>query len=185
LGASLDKQPVITTASLFQEMADMTRLATFPQPAFRTVQFSSYDRRSNLPGGPGWFANSDGFGGEPIPNFETVLKEPNDKGIGEYLVADVRGPGAIVRLWTASISGEIRVFIDGAKTPIYDGSANGFFHRPYDDFEEITEIDKPRFDRTVYQRDASYAPMPFAKRLRVVWTGNTKQIHSLLRTTQK
>ncbi len=176
-GASPEKQQVITTGSLFQEMTDMTRLATFPQPAFRTIQFSSYDRRSKVPGGPEWFANSDGFGGEPVPNFEKVLKEPNNKGIGEYLVADVQGPGAIVRLWTAAISGEIRVFIDGKKTPVYEGNANGFFHHPYDDFEEIKAIDKARFDRTVYQRDASYAPMPFAKHLRVVWTGNTKQIH--------
>jgi len=139
LEASSGQPAVITTESLFQEMVDMTRLATFPHPAFRTVQFSSYDRRSKVPGGPDWFANSDGFGGEPIPNFEKVLKEPNDRGIGEYLVADVQGPGAIVRLWTAAISGEIRVFIDGAKTPVYDGPANGFFHRPYDEFEQIKE----------------------------------------------
>ncbi|MBN2129527.1 MAG: hypothetical protein JW741_08520, partial [Sedimentisphaerales bacterium] len=56
-----------TTGSLFEEMVAMEGLARFPEPAFRMVQFSSYDHRSRLPGGPDWFANSDGFGGEPIP----------------------------------------------------------------------------------------------------------------------
>ena len=101
----LASSSAITTGSLFEEMVDMANLARFPEPAFRTVQFSSYDHRSKLPGGPDWFANADGFGGEPIPNFEAVLRAPDANGVGEYLVADVNGPGAIVRLWTAAISG--------------------------------------------------------------------------------
>lgn len=167
----------ITTGSLFEEMADLVNLARFPTPAFRTVQFSSHDRRSKLPGGPDWFANADGFGGEPIPNFEKVLRVPDANGVGEYLIADVEGPGAVVRLWTAAISGQIRVYLDGASTPLFEGSADEFFRRPYDRFEQMKEVDADRFGRTIYQRDASYAPIPFAKRLRAVWTGNTKEIH--------
>ena len=172
-----DGDAAITTGSLFEEMVDMTTLATFPDPAYLMVQFSSYDHRSQLPGGPDWFANSDGFGGEPIPNFEKVLRQPNADGVGEYLVADVEGPGAVVRLWTAAIAGEIRMYIDGADKPVFKGSANDFFHRQYDHFAQMKEIDADRFRQTVYQRDASYAPIPFARRLRVVWTGNVKQIH--------
>jgi hypothetical protein len=167
----------ITTGSLFDEMVDMANLATFPKPAFRTVQFSSYDHRSRLPGGPDWFANSDGFGGEPIPNFEKVLRAPDANGIGEYLISDVNGPGAIVRLWTAAISGSVRVSIDGSKTPVFEGSADEFFRRPYDRFAQVNDINMDRFRRTIYQRDASYAPIPFAKSLRVVWVGNIKDIH--------
>lgn len=174
---SVTSQAAITTGSLFEEMVDMAGLARFPEPAYRTVQFSSTDRRSNLPGGPDWFANSDGFGGEPIPNFEKVLREPDADGIGEYLIADVAGPGAIVRLWTAAIEGQVRVVLDDAETPIYEGSADAFFRRPYESFEPFKEIDAETFGQTVYQRDASYAPIPFAKRLRVVWTGNVKRIH--------
>jgi hypothetical protein len=166
-------------------MVDMANLATFPKPAFRTVQFSSYDHRSCIPGGPDWFANADGFGGEPIPNFEKVLTAPDANGIGEYLIADVKGPGAIVRLWTAAISGDVRVYIDGSQlaalaagqTPIYQGSADDFFRRPYDRFAQISNINGDRFHQTIYQRDASYAPIPFAKSLRVVWAGNIKDIH--------
>jgi hypothetical protein len=177
LAGSQGDREAITTGSLFEEMVDMANLASFPEPAFRTVQFSSYDRRSRLPGGPDWFANADGFGGEPIPNFEQVLRVPDANGIGEYLIADVRGPGTIVRLWTAAISGGARVYIDGSQAALYEGSADAFFRRPYDHFAQISDVNVNRFRETVYQRDASYAPIPFAKGLRVTWTGNVKEIH--------
>ena len=167
----------ITTGVLFEEMIDMAALAQYPDPGFKMVQFSSYDHRSKIPGGPDWFANSDGFGGEPIPNFEKVLTEPDESGIGEYLMVDVRGPGAVIRLWTASISGKVRLYIDDLKTPLYEGEADSFFRRPYDTFNGINEIKKERFNKTIYQRDASYAPIPFTKRLRLVWIGNVKEIH--------
>ena len=175
-GAQVERG-AITTGTLFNEMVDMANLATFPKPAFRTVQFSSYDHRSRLPGGPDWFANADGFGGEPIPNFEKVLKSPDANGTGEYLIADARGPGAIVRLWTAAISGSVRVYIDGSQTPVYEGSADDFFRRPYDGFAQTGDINMDMLRRTIYQRDASYAPIAFARSIRVVWTGNVKEIH--------
>lgn len=167
----------VTTGSLFEEMADLEALARFPEPVYRTLQFSSFDRRSRTPGGPDWFANADGFGGEPVPNFEKVLKEPEGDGPGEYLMADVAGPGAVVRLWTAAISGRVRFYVDDMERPLYDGEAEPFFRRPYDVFSEIKAIDQERFRSTVYQRDASYAPFPFAERLRIVWTGKLEEIH--------
>ncbi len=177
LGASQEDRKPITTGTLFDEMIDLAGLASFPEPAFRTIQFSSYDHRSRVPGGPDWFANADGFGGEPIPNFEKVLREPDAKGIGEYLLAECNGPGAIVRLWTAAISGTVRVTIDGADKPAFEGSADEFFRRPYDRFPQAKGLDMERFGKTIYQRDASYAPIPFAKSLRVTWTGNVREIH--------
>jgi hypothetical protein len=170
-------RPPVTTGSLFEEMIDLDALARYPEPAFRTVQFSSTDRRSRIPGGPDWFANADGFGGEPVPNFEKVLKAPDATGPGEYLMADVEGPGAVVRLWTASIAGRVRLYVDNMEHPLYDGEADPFFRRPYDVFPEIRAIDRGRFGTTVYQRDASYAPIPFARRLRLVWVGKLDEIH--------
>jgi hypothetical protein len=166
-----------TTETLFLEMIDLTGLTYFPDPPYRTVQFSSFDHRSALPGGPDWFANSDGFGGEPIPNFEQVIQEPGEDGIGEYLIADVQGPGAIVRLWTARINGQIKLFLDDQVDPVYDGPAQDFFQKTYDFFGEVENLDRERMEKTVYQRDASYAPIPFAQRMRLVWIGNMKEIH--------
>jgi hypothetical protein len=173
-------QPVlesVTTESLFNQMIDMKGLTYFPDPSYRTVQFSSFDRRSNLPGGPDWFANSDGFGGEPIPNFQEVLQQPGEDGIGQYLMADVRGPGAIVRLWTAAITGEVKLVLDDQEVPLYEGPAQDFFQKTYDGFAEVQNLDSELLRKTVYQRDASYAPMPFARRMRLIWKGDLKEIH--------
>lgn len=175
--ASCGRRPPVTTGSLFEAMIDLPALSRFPDPAFRTVQFSSYDRRSRVPGGPDWFANADGFGGEPVPNFEGIMKSPDSSGVGEYLMADVPGPGALVRLWTASLSGRVRLYVDDLDRPLYDGEAEPFFRRPYDFFPEIQAINRERFRATVYQRDASYAPVPFAKRLRLIWVGKLDEIH--------
>jgi hypothetical protein len=176
-GISGGNTSTITTESLYLEMTDLHRLVEFPHPAYRIFQFSSFDRRSQLPGGPDWFANSDGFGGEPIPGFERILQEPDSEGIGEYLIADVKGPGAIVRLWSAAISGTIDLYLDDQETPVYAGSAIDFFHRTLDAFPQVDSLNRERLNETVYQRDASYAPIPYAKRMRLIWTGDLKTIH--------
>lgn len=176
-GPAGPSRATVTTGSLYEEMVDLVGLTYFPDPAYRTVQYSSYDRRSNLPGGPDWFANSDGFGNEPVPGFEAVLREPDAEGIGEYLIADVEGPGALVRLWTAAIDGTVQLWLDGAEEPVYDGPAYDFFQKPLDAFAEAAELDHAILERTLYQRDAVYAPIPFARRLRLVWTGNLEHIH--------
>lgn len=167
----------ITTGSLFEEMIDLVRLADFPDKNFRTVQFSSFDRRSDLPAGPDWFANADGFGQEPIPNFEKVLSEPDENGIGEYLITEQKGPGVIVRLWSAAISGEIKLVLDGKEEPFYEGEAIDFFHKTFAHFPQTQELDTDSFAKAFYQRDAVYAPIPFADSMRLIWTGDLQTIH--------
>ncbi|MBI1387132.1 MAG: DUF2961 domain-containing protein [bacterium] len=165
----------VTFESLIGEMTDMHALAKYPDPAYKTVQFSSTDRRSNLPQGAGWFANSDGFGSEPIPNVEKVLKEPGDDNIGEYLICDVQGPGAVVRTWTAAIKGDVTMTLDDADKPVFDGSAQDFFQflcKGYLQQAGIRDL-----DNAFQQRNACYFPIPFAKRCRVVWRGDVKQLH--------
>ncbi|HQE84631.1 MAG TPA: DUF2961 domain-containing protein [Candidatus Hydrogenedentes bacterium] len=167
----------ITTGTLLDEMTDMHRLTRFPDPAYKTVQFSSYDHRSAVPAGPRWFDNSDGFGREPIPNFESVLRAPEGDSPGEYLMCDVQGPGAIVRLWTARITGAIRMYLDDAVTPLYDGPAEEFFLHPYNAYLQGSGVTAEALENTFYQRNAAYAPIPFAKRCRLVWLGNHGDTH--------
>ncbi len=168
----------VTTESLLREMIDMVGLADFPDPPYKTVQFSSYDRRSNLPGGANWFANSDGFGNEPQPNFEAVIEPPDSTGLGRYLICDVQGPGAIVRTWTAAISGRLRVFLDGSDVPAFDGPAVDFLQRPYRAFAESVKLaETPAFEGSFDQQDACYFPIPFASRCRIEWQGKIKEIH--------
>ena len=49
-----------------------------------------------------------------------------EDGVGDYLVCDVAGPGAIVRGWSAGMGGTLRVVLDGAEEPLYEGPAYDF-----------------------------------------------------------
>jgi len=164
-------QETITTATLLREMIDLERLANQSSNNYRTLQFTSYDRRSLQPDKPFWFANSDGFGGEPIPGFEKILKEPDEDGIGEYLICDVNGPGAIVKLWTARISGKVKLLIDGKE--IFNGDAPDLFW----DFPNQFTTEPISLTGSYRQFDAVYFPIPFAKSCRIEWTGRIRDIH--------
>lgn len=174
----------VTTGTLLEEMADLSRLARWPEPAFRTIQFSSYDRRSTTSEAPGWFSNADGFGHEPIPGFLQVLREPGDGKPGLYLVAEVRGPGAIVRGWSAGMGGVLRVYLDPPEapaaaestTPIWEGAAYDFLARRSVHYFKSAGLELNAGDAFV-QQDADYLPIPFARGLRVTWEGKLDELH--------
>ncbi len=92
-------------------------------------------------------------------------------------MADVEGPGALVRLWTAAIDGTVQLWLDGSSEPLFSGPANDFFQRPLDSFPQSQALNRANLERTLYQRDAVYAPIPFAQRLRLEWTGILEHIH--------
>ena len=166
---------MVDSRSLIEEMVALERLASFPDPGYSTLQFSSYDRRSQYPSYPGWFANSDGFGGEPVPGFLEVIKKPNGEGVGEYLICDVKGPGAIVRLWTAWIEGEVILWLDGKREPVYEGPAQRFFQRTYEAMLGVEN--KELWTGTLAQNTAGYYPIPFETGCRMVWRGKLNTLH--------
>jgi hypothetical protein len=171
--------PAVTTGTLLAEMADLDRLARWPEPGYRTVQFSSYDRRSTTAEAPGWFANADGFGGEPIPGFLKVLREPRDGQPGLFLVAEVEGPGAVVRGWSAGMGGKLRVYLDpsrGEGKLVWDGPAYEFLARRSGQYLKQADLSLPAKD-AFSQNDADYLPIPFAKGLRVTWEGKLDELH--------
>ncbi len=165
----------VSTLSLLNEMVDLELLSEMPEPYFSTIQYSSYDRRSEYPHRPGWFMNADGFGGEPIPGFLKVLKKPDSEGVGEYLICDEQGPGAIVRLWTARIEGEITLWLDGKEEPIYKGPAQKFFQHTYEAF--LDEDVKDLWNGTLAQNTAGYYPIPYEKGCRMEWKGKLNTLH--------
>lgn len=165
----------VTTGSLLTEMVTLSQLAQFPDPVYKTVQVSSYDRRSVAPYGPGWYANSDGFGGEPIPGYLEVIEEPNEEGVGRYLMADWTGPGALVRTWTAAINGEVIVHLDGDL--LYEGPAERFLMWTYSELARREGLIEEDVVRGFHQNMACYFPIPFAQRLRIEWVGRLNQLH--------
>ncbi len=167
---------MVDLARLLVEAAGPLRLARWPDPSYTVVQFSSTDRRSRAPGQPGWFANADGFGGEPIPGFAAVLEPPGEDGIGRYLVCDVTGPGAIVRGWSAGMGGTLRVWLDEESEPLWAGRGDDFLARRSEVLVRRAGLALDLGD-AFRQEDADYLPVPFARRLRVVWEGKLRELH--------
>lgn len=169
-------QEPVTTAGLIEEAYDLGRLTRCAGVPYRTIQFSSYDRRSASREGPGWFANSDGFGRERVPGFEAVLRAPDATGKGLYRVARVQGQGAIVRGWTAGMGGTLRVHLDGAETPLFEGPAETFLRKRTRWFLDRAGIDDATANAFM-QEDADYLPLPFATALDITWEGRIRDLH--------
>ena len=90
-GQNADRGPErITLKSLFEEMIDR-EVARFPEPLYRSLQASSYNRESVHRDKPGWFADSDGLG---FIRTETIA------GKTEWVIMEHEGPGCLTRMWT-------------------------------------------------------------------------------------
>jgi len=82
-------------------------------------------------------------------------------GSAAAVLADVKGPGAIVRLWSANPRGTICIYLDGSSKPAIKCSMSDYFlHRVPD---PISGRSSGGF--------ISYEPIPFAKSCRVVVYG--------------
>lgn len=108
----------ITLGTLLVEMISREQLAIHPGDQYTTEQFSSYDRRSVVPGGENWFANQD--------NTNFIRREMTENG-EEWVMLDAQAPGAVVRWWMTfsgkAGEGIIRIYIDGQEKPVIEGSA--------------------------------------------------------------
>jgi hypothetical protein len=83
---------IITLPSLLKEMADPEAITHFPDPSYKLIQQSSYDRRSIHPDSAGWFANDD---------YTQFIREEENDGRREFVMFEADGPGAVVRWWMA------------------------------------------------------------------------------------
>jgi hypothetical protein len=114
----------VTFDSLLGEMAGRDALASFPEPSYRSLQASSYNRLSTARDQPdqgtgGWFADSDGIG---------FIRTEEINGETEWVVMEHEGPGALTRFWTpyfyynfSNRTGpNIRIYLEGSDTPVID-----------------------------------------------------------------
>ncbi len=113
--------PQVSIKSLLQDMTDRTAVARLPEVDYTTRQASSYDRDSDDPNDPAtWYANWD------RSQFVRIEEEAGRK---EYVMMDVEGPGAVVRMWGTwhgpqgqpFSNGTLRVYLDGSDTPVIEG----------------------------------------------------------------
>ncbi len=145
----------VTLSDLVRQMGSLDHLARAPIPAYRTLQASSWDRRSTDPSNPsdvdGWFANRD------LASFEGEVEVDGRR---ELVMAEAEGAGAITRIWSARPLGTVRIYIDDFETPAIEGS-----------MEELLGETHPSFGAPfgyVVARGANlYFPIPFSSRMRV------------------
>jgi hypothetical protein len=98
----------ISVQTLLHEMTDLNRLARRSNPTYTTAQSSSYDRASKAPDQPNWFANGDAG---------QFIRVESKNGQNEYVMADLKGPGTVVRFWSANPAGVVRFYFDGENVP--------------------------------------------------------------------
>ncbi len=138
----------VTVSSLLAEMADLDRLM---KPAeYTAAQASSYDRASKSPAVE-WFAN-----GDAGKFLRTEGKE--------HVMADLKGPGAVVRVWSANPDGVIRFYFDGETKPRLEA--------PMADL--LRGKTQPFGDEFAYEAARGcnlYFPFPYAKSLKITAEG--------------
>ena len=146
-------------ASFLRELIDLDRLPLLEE-GVRTMQASSYDRASRYDPSTdtymGWDANND--------SGQYIRIDPKT---GEGVMAEIKGPGCIYRIWSANPQGKIRFYFDGARRPLEFG------------FNDLFRGDHAPFVKPlVWQRlidfgpndnppGCSYLPLPFKKSCKV------------------
>lgn len=127
--------------SLLESQCNFDRL--YEKPGYRTGMASSYDRT---------LGNNDATG---------YISQEN----GRYLIADLKGPGAVMRLWSANPFGEIWIYLDDSKEPvIHKGFREMFlggfppFTGPFAGVQRKEEVNGYHW---------AYIPTPFARSCRI------------------
>lgn len=132
------------------EMFDLWRLPWVSSPGYVTRQTSSYDRASKS-ATDNWFANAD---------YGKFVREETNGGRREWVMADLTGPGAVVRIWSANPQGTIRFYFDDEESPRIEES-----------FEALTSGKLSAFPEPLSHRVAMganlYFSFPYEKTLKI------------------
>ena len=162
LTVSCRNEEIITFRSLLREMTQVDATSRFPDPSYRLVQFSSYDRLSIHPDSAGWFANND---------FTQFIREEDNDGRHEYVMFEADGPGAVVRWWMTfgnmnASNSWIRVYLDGQTEPVIEGRApdlvGGMMLAPEPLSTSVSPLTDPQ--RRGYDL---YLPLPFSESCKI------------------
>jgi hypothetical protein len=169
--ASCNRQKIVSLKSLLTEMTDRSTLTLYPDPFYKLRQSSSYDRRSVIPDGAGWFSNED---------YTQFAGIDSSNGRKEYIMLDTKGPGAIVRWWMTfagegSYNGVVRVYVDNMKNPVIEDSVLKVLSGQLLAGEPLSSSVSPR--SKLSQRGHNlYLPLPFAEHCMITYECNAVKI---------
>ncbi len=144
----------VTVETLLKEMVDFEILATRPEPFFKQAMASSYDRKSHEGRDTdAWYANHD------VGQY--VRTETNDDR-KEHVLADLKGPGAITRFWSANptMTNVTRFYFDGETQPRIEVALADLFNAK-------TEPFGPVFSYISATGGNLYYPIPYGSSLKI------------------
>lgn len=145
---------VISYSELVERMMSLERLALLPPSGESSGMASSYDRSSRYDAETDsfvdWAANLDGDG---------FVREED----GGIVLADLRGPGCIWRIWSAMAGqGHVRIYIDGAEKPVVD--------RPFEQYFDCSSepFTYPELAYVASKGKNLYFPIPYQVSCKIV-----------------
>ena len=145
----------LTYPELVGWLTDLEAVSVAPPPGEKGALASSYDRSSTYDAASDkylhWDANDDGS--------QYVRKEG-----AAFVLADLKGPGCIWRMWSATAgSGHVRIYLDGAATPVLDLPFSDYFSGKAEPFTRSNLVYK-----TSAEGFNNYTPVPFQKSCKIV-----------------
>ncbi len=142
----------IDAGSLLLEMVDFEALSRMPDPPYAKASASSYSRESRK-GGAAWFDNAD---------VGQYVRTETNAGRTEHVLADLRGPGAVVRFWSANPTMEnlTRFYFDGESAPRLEVPLAALFGGKTTPFG-------PEFSYISGTGGNLYYPIPYATSLKI------------------
>jgi hypothetical protein len=141
----------VTSNSILDETVDLSRLTKRPVPYYTTAEATSYDRATKTPGTPEWFANGDAG---------QFIRVEDREGRKERVMADLVGPGAVVRIWSANPGGTLRFYFDGEETPRFTQKTQELLGGKVAPFADPFAYESARGWNFYY-------PLPYAKSLKI------------------
>lgn len=141
----------VSFKSLVEDMWNLRTLAEYPNPVYVTRQASSYDRASQEPGNDDWFANKD---------WGNFLRDEKVGDRVEHVMADLKGPGVVVRYWSPNPAGVTRFYIDGSATPSLETKSADLLGGKTSEFP-------PPISETTSNGWSLYCPIAYQKSMKV------------------
>ncbi|MCL6218982.1 DUF2961 domain-containing protein [Zunongwangia pacifica] len=155
-GVDHHQEKELAYTDLVDRLMNMKSLAVLPKKGEKSAMWSSYDRDSKIDRAGNyidWAANIDGL----RPQY--IRKEGENE-----VLAEMQGPGAIVRMWSASPKkGKVKIYIDDQEQPVIDESFIDYFKPSIPAFD---------FSELVYETNAkgfnNYVPITYNKSCKIV-----------------
>jgi hypothetical protein len=157
LAAGMQGPRRVSLAGLLSEMVDLTALTRWPEPSYTSQFVSSHDSASDVAESdqPEWFANLD-FIALEADQSATLL--------------EAQGAGTLVRFWSASPAGVVRIYIDGAPQPAIEAPLQELLSG------KVQPFGSP-FAFVAAGGHNLYFPIPFASSCRITLTGPAPAVY--------